>query len=257
MRSIFLITARLKSTRLPRKVMADIAGKPAIVHMLDRLKRAKTVSEIVICTSTDPQDDPLQDIARQEGVGCFRGSLEDVLDRLLQAALQFKADYVLNLTADCPLVEADYVDRTVETYQQTNADMITAYSLPHGSYCWGIKVAALQKVCELKAEKETEIWGDYFTKSGLFKIHEMEVEPAVRRPDLRMTLDYPEDLEFFRRLFEGLYVPGQYMRLPEILRWLDTHPDVVEINRHCAQLYQKHRATAAPMRLKTTAGGAG
>jgi len=256
MRSVFLITARLKSTRLPRKVLADIAGKPALVHMLDRLKQAKSLSEIVICTSTDGQDDPLQEVARQEGVSCFRGSPEDVLDRLLQAALQCKADYILNLTADCPLVEAEYVDRTVEAYQRTNADLITAYSLPHGSYCWGIQVTALKKVCALKAEIETEVWGDYFTKSGLFKIYELEVAPEHRRPDLRMTLDYPEDLEFFRRLFDGLYAPGISMRLSEILHWLDKDPEVVAINRHCAQLYQQHRAAAAPMRLKT-AGGAG
>ncbi len=250
MRSVFLITARLKSTRLPRKVLADIAGTPAIVHVLDRLKQAKALSEIVVCTSINRQDDPLQEIARQEGVGCFRGSEEDVLDRLLQAAAQFKADYALNVTADCPLVDAEYVDRTVEAYRRTNADLITAYSLPHGAYCWGIKVEALKKVCELKAEMETEVWGDYFTKSGLFKIHEMEVEPAVRRPDLRMTLDYPEDLEFLRRLFKALFVPGTYLRLHKMISWLDAHPEVVEINRHCAQLYQQHRARATPMRLK-------
>ena len=85
----FLITARLKSTRLPKKIMLEVMGKPLIVHMLDRIKHSRYIEDIVICTSTNSQDDPLEEIAEKEHVHCFRGSEDDVLERLLRAARSY------------------------------------------------------------------------------------------------------------------------------------------------------------------------
>ena len=102
MKTAFLITARLKSTRLPKKILLEVAGKPLIVHMLDRIKNATSIDKIIICTSTNHQDDPLEEIAGQEQVSCFRGSEEDVLVRLLEAAQSHGLKYFANITADCP-----------------------------------------------------------------------------------------------------------------------------------------------------------
>ena len=252
MRTLFLITARLKSTRLPRKLLLDLGGKPAIVQMVERLKYAQRISDIVICTSTHPDDDALCDVARQQGILWFRGSEEDVLDRLHQAARHLAADYVVNTTADCPLVDPEHVDKTVDEYRQTGADLLTAYRLPHGAYAWGIKVQALGRACDIKAETDTEVWRDYFEKTGRFDVRELEIAPALQRPELRITLDYPEDLAVLRRIFEALDVSGRLITLRDIIAWLDAHPEVVAMNRHCAALYHQHRRGAAPMRLKGT-----
>ena len=117
MKTAFLITARLKSTRLPKKILLEVAGKPLIVHMLDRIKNATSIDKIIICTSTNPQDDPLEEIAGQEQVSCFRGSEEDVLVRLLEAAQSHGLKYFANITADCPMMDPLLIDRAVLEYQ--------------------------------------------------------------------------------------------------------------------------------------------
>ena len=132
----FLITARTKSTRLPKKIIRVIAGKPIIVHMLDRIKMAKEPEVIVICTSIYKEDDVLEEIAKQEHVECYRGHPDDVLQRLLAASKYFRLDYIVNITADCPFVGPEYIDKTVKLYEKTNADLIKSEELPHGAYCY-------------------------------------------------------------------------------------------------------------------------
>lgn len=248
----FLITARLKSKRLPKKVLLDLAGRPAICHMLDRIRRAKRVNKIVICTSTNPQDDPLAQIAVQEGVSCYRGSEDDVLARLYGAAVKHGVDYVVNITADCPLVDPAHIDRIVKAYESTNADLISTSQLPAGQRPYGIKVDALGRVYEIKAESDTEVWEEYFTKSGLFYTLDLEVEPEYRHPQLKTSLDYPDDYEFLKRLFNELYVHGKVFSLKDVLLLVRQHPEILSINAHCKAWGIKHISmTAAPMKLKT------
>jgi len=101
----FLITGRLKSIRLPKKLLLEVEGKPILSHMLDRLKLSSSVDKIVICTSTEDQDIPLGKIAKENGVECYFGESDDVMARLLSAAEEYGLDYILSITADCPFVD--------------------------------------------------------------------------------------------------------------------------------------------------------
>lgn len=254
----FLITARLKSSRLPKKVMLEVAGKPFISHMLDRVKAAKGIDKIVICTSINPEDDPLAQIAKEENVFCYRGSEDDVLTRLYEAALEYKIDFIVNLTADCPLIDPSHIEGVINAYKRTHADHITANRLPTGQGLWGIDVEALRKVCEIKNETGTEVWGDYFTKSGFFKVHELEVDPLYEHPTLKTSLDYPEDYTFLQRIFRELYVPGNIFSLKDILTLVRKKPEILSINSHCKGLGVQHVSeTATPMRLKESGKGYG
>ena len=167
MKTAFLITARLKSTRLPKKILLEVAGKPLIVHMLDRIKHAKSIDKIIICTSTNPQDDPLEEIAAQEHVFCYRGSEEDVLARLLEAAQRYDLKHFANITADCPMMDPTLIDHAVMEYQNSDADLLmyddSNNDIPFG--CYMIKVTALEKVCQQKKETDTESWDKYFTSN--------------------------------------------------------------------------------------------
>jgi spore coat polysaccharide biosynthesis protein SpsF (cytidylyltransferase family) len=165
--------------------------------MLDRLKLANNVDEIIICTSIEDQDRPLGGLAKENNVKCFFGNPDDVLTRLLGAADEFNLDYILNITADCPFVDPFYADKIVEEYLETDADLIRQFDLPHGVFSYGIKVEALRKVVELKDSSDTEVWGKYFTDTRLFNVVDLNVnDKHHNRPGLRMTLDYPEDFEF-------------------------------------------------------------
>ena len=251
MKTGFLITARLKSTRLPLKLLKEVEGRPIFSHMLDRLKLAKRVDQIIVCTSNDPQDDPLVDLAETEEVSCFRGHEDDVVLRLSDAAAAFNLDYILNITADCPFSDPDYADRIVEAYSETDADLIRAFGLPLGAYSYGIKPAALLRVVEIKDQSNTEVWGRFFTDTDLFEVYDLPIENEFhRQPNLRMTLDYPADLEFFKAVFAHLYKPGRVFSLDEILRFLRQHPEVVELNRECGAAYQKRWTSQSSIKLK-------
>lgn len=219
--------------------------------MIDRLKLGRKIDQIIVCTSTNSQDDPLVSLAENEGVACFRGDEDDVVKRLSDAAAEFELDYILNITADCPFSDPEYADKIVETYTQTNADLIRALNLPHGAFSYGIKPEAFRKIVEIKDQTDSEVWGRYFTDTDLFQVYDLPIENEFHaQSSLRMTLDYPEDLEFFKAVFAHLYQPGRVFTLDEILRCLRAHPEIVEINRHCAAAFYKRWYAQSSIKLK-------
>lgn len=253
MKIAFLITARLKSTRLPLKVIKPMHGKPMIVHMLDRIKQSKSLDDIIICTSNESQDDPLVEVAANEGIQCYRGDGDDVIGRLLGAAEEHDVDYIINITADCPFVDPFYIDEIVELYKQTNADLIRAWDLPHGAFSYGIKTSAIKKVIELKDSSDTEVWYQYFTDTGLFDVVDLNVNNNFhKRPGLRMTLDYPDDWDFFEAIFNELYEEGNVFALDDILQLLDDKPEIIDLNKHCSAKFYKRYSRQSAIKLKKT-----
>ena len=251
MKTGFLITARLKSTRLPLKLLQLVEGRPIFSHMLDRLKLARRVDQIIVCTSTSAQDDELVELAKAEDVSWFRGDEDDVVKRLSDACEAFSLDYALSITADCPFSDPEYADKIVQAYLDTGADLIRALTLPHGAFSYGVKPAALRKIVEIKDQTNTEVWGRYFTDTDLFEVYDLPIENEFHRQStLRMTLDYPADLDFFKAVFAHLYKPGTVFTLDEILRFLRQHPEVVEINRDCATPFQKRWLRQSLIKLK-------
>ena len=244
MQTAFLITARLKSTRLEKKIILEVKGKPLIVHMINRIKFAKKINKIIICTSTNAQDDLLEKIAKQENIFCYRGSESDVLQRLLDASKEFKLDYFANITADIPMIDPFFVDFAVEEYNRVNADLVLPpkYTL---CGCIIVKVASLNKVCQIKKEKDTELWVKFFKDQKKFKIHVLNVEKNRINRFLKTSLDYPEDYAFIERVFEELYKPNQIFTTKDIINLIATKPDIAEINASSAHLkrWYDHQAT--------------
>ncbi len=133
LRKIAIIQARMSSSRLPGKVMVDIAGQPMLWHVIQRARQASLVDQVVVVTTTDPSDDILEQFCQKLGVLCYRGSLPDVLDRYYQAAVLFQADVVIRLTADCPLLDPHILDRTVLAFlgYQPDVEQIDPIDLDH------------------------------------------------------------------------------------------------------------------------------
>ncbi|MHA2292512.1 MAG: cytidylyltransferase domain-containing protein [Candidatus Hodarchaeales archaeon] len=250
MKTGFLVTARMKSTRLPKKLTLKINNREIIAWLIDRLKQSKILNEIVIATSPHPQDGALCEIAHRENVKFFKGSEDDVLERLFMAAKKFELDYIINITGDCPLVSFDFIDQVLALYRKSHADLVTTFKLPHGLYLYGIKVSALEKVLKIKNEVDTEIWGSYFTETGLFKVEDLDIPIEYQRENYRLTLDYPEDFEFFKAVFNGLGEETYRKSTKEIIEFLDKHPEIVEINAHCEGLYKKRYEQQRKLTLK-------
>lgn len=236
MKSAILITARLKSTRLPMKVIKPIHDKAMIIHMLDRLKLANEPEAIIICTSTVAQDDPLEEIAKQEGVLCYRGDPEDVLLRLANAAKEFNVDTIINCTADNPFVDPVYIDKLLEHHIKSGNEFTKIEGLPWGVFSYAISYEAIQKACALKDESDTEVWHGYFMDTGNFKWDALHVtDQDVLWPDLRLTVDEPEDFEMVTRIFDELYEDNSVFSLSEIVRLCRTKPEIPAINKNVMQ----------------------
>ena len=247
----YLVTARLKSQRLKNKLLLRIRGKTIITHLIDRLKLSKNIDEIIICTSIDIKDRPLIKIAKANGVKCFLGEELDVIKRLYDAAVYFKLDYIVNVTADCPFVDPNYADHIVNEYKKSKADLIRQFDLPHGAFSYGIKINALKKIIQIKNSENTEVWGNYFLNTGYFKVIDLPVKNIKhRRPDIRMTLDYPEDFEFFKLIFNKLYKKNKVFSLSQIIDLLNKNPDIININKHCTGKFKKRFSDQSNISLK-------
>ena len=254
MKTAFLITARLKSTRLPKKILLEVAGKPLIVHMLDRIKNATSIDKIIICTSINHQDDPLEEIAGQEQVSCFRGSEEDVLVRLLEAAQSHGLKYFANITADCPMMDPLLIDRAVLEYQKADVDLLkyddSSADLPFD--CYLIKVSALEKVCQQKKETDTEVWLKYFTVNADLNILNLDVEDHYRHEILKTSLDYPEDYGFIKCVFAKLHHSGTCFSMIDIIDLVNNRPDILSINANAklTRRWLHHRQTSQKSIIK-------
>jgi len=246
----FLLTARMKSTRLKNKLTLKINHRQIIRLMIDRIKLVKNIDEIIICTSMNTQDDILEEIAKEEKIGVFRGHEDDVIERLYGATQQYKLDYALNITADCPLVSFEYIDKIIAKYKETGADLIRTFGLAHGFFSYGMKVEALKKVCEIKKGTDTEVWGKYFTDTGLFEIYDFDIPENLQRPDYRLTLDYPKDFEFFKKIYTRFGKDTYKTPMKDIIDFLDENAEIVQINKDMKQKYQVNWDSQNKLELK-------
>lgn len=250
MRSAIFLSARNKSTRLKAKELLDVKGRTVIELLIERLLTCQEPDELILCTATHPDDQVLVDLAERSGIKAFKGSEDDKLDRYLQAARAFGITCVAVVDGDDLLVDPPYVDETLRTLKRTGADYVICRGLPLGAASFGLNVNALAKVCELKTETDTEVWGSYFTQTGRFNCVYVDVDPMVRRPEIRMTLDYEEDYRFFLAIYDALYKEGKVFGLCEIIPLLDRYPELLQINAGVQELYEQNLKKSAPAHIK-------
>lgn len=226
------ITVRTSSSRLPGKALLPIRGRSTIEHLIDRTKRVKKANRIILCTSDRPEDGVLAEIAKKNGIDCFRGPLNDKLKRWLGAAEKFQVDYFVTVDGDDIFADPELIDLAFGQMLEKPCDFL---KIPADLVCGGaeycISARALKKVCAIKNTEDTEMMWVYFTDTGLFSVRDLRVpDPIFHNPKIRMTLDYPEDLEFFKRVFDEFDTDRNDVPLRNILEKLAKKPEIAEIN---------------------------
>ncbi len=242
MKTGIFIPVRLDSTRLPRKALLEIAGKPALQHLVERLKLAQSSDVIVICTSTDPGDAPLQTIADATGAELFRGSKDDLLERFRGAAEQYGIEFIINVDGDDLLVDPEQVDAVAQLLKDSGADFVKCEGLPFGAAPIGLRAEALSAVCARKSESDTATgWGAFFLSDPSVRTETLKItDPELHHPEIRMTLDYEEDHRFFSAVFEELAREGQPNRLRNALALITSRPDIQALNSGLGEKYWAH-----------------
>ncbi len=233
---VAIVQARMGSTRLPAKVMAEIAGRPILWHVVNRLEHAKNIDLIVVATSVKSGDDPIISFCEKNGLECFRGSESDVLDRFYRAATTYKADAIVRCTSDCPLIDAEVTDRIIDIYLKGGYDYVTntlRYTYPDGLDIEVFSYPALEAAWrEARAPAEREHVTTYIRNSGKFRLRNVENREDLSQRDLRWTVDEQADLDFVREVYNSLWSKQRpYFGMVEILKLIDERPELSEINR--------------------------
>jgi len=232
MSTVAIIQARMSSSRLPGKVLLPLMDKPVLEHVVSRLKYAKSLNEIVIATSTEADDDAIELWAKSNKINYYRGSLNDVLDRYYQAARLYKAETVVRITADCPVIDPYIVDEVVFGFKEGAFD---AYGLsgefPDGLDCQVFSFSALERAWkDATLPSEREHVGPYIEKTHpeLFKLGGLEKFSDLGH--LRWTLDEDRDYELLKQIYGELYVADSLFVTDDILNLLKRRPELSEIN---------------------------
>ena len=236
MSTVAIVQARMGSSRLPGKVMREILGKPLLWHLVNRLKWSKLLNKIVIATTDKAKDKPILKLARELGLDSFAGSEDDVLDRYYQAAKKFNAEVVVRITADCPLIDPELVDKIVRHYLE-NRDRLD-YVASGLTYPDGIvetevfSFAALDKAWqEARLASEREHVTSYIRKNPLL-FRTATVENKEDLSFMRLVVDDEKDFQLVTAIFENLYKDGEIFHLNDILEFLSKRPELLELSRH-------------------------
>jgi spore coat polysaccharide biosynthesis protein SpsF len=273
---VAIIQGRMSSSRLPGKVLLDIAGQPMIGHVIERTKRARTLDAVTVATTTDPSDDPIVAFAVSMGIPCTRGSLHDVLDRYYQAAKIHQADVIVRITADCPVIDPDVIDETVKLVTESASVLgpsslvdFSCNRLPPPftrSFPIGLDVevctfAALERAWKESTETfhREHVMPYLYEGTSLVTHHASLAEGISPRGfrivqlhhmpdygDLRWTVDTPEDLAFIREVFARLGEKPNFTWY-DVLKIVQNEPELTKINaqvRHKTMTEIDHRAAS-------------
>lgn len=232
MKVVAILQARMGSTRLPGKVLKDLAGDTVLARVVNRTRRAKLLNEVVVATSVLPADDAIVRECDRLGVAYYRGDETDVLDRYYQAAQQFAADAVVRITSDCPLIDAEILDVVVRAFLEQGADYAT--NALRRTYPRGLDVEVFtSEVLGLVARSAKEshqrvhVTPYIYENPALFKIISLNAETDSSA--YRWTLDTVEDLQMIRAVYEHFQKRDDF-GWREVLQLMEDTPELAKRN---------------------------
>ncbi len=236
-----IVASRMTSTRLPGKILKEMAGKPALVHLIERLKKSKYLQEIVIATTTNDTDDLVVQTAQREDVKYYRGSEMDVLARTTEAAESGEADYIVQITSDCPLADPGIIDRVIgymleDPYcDYVSNNLVKTY--PLGFDVEIFRTMDLQKVEQNVhiPEVREHVSLYFYTHPEQYYLANIEAPFFLHHPEYRLTLDTEEDYKLIRLIYETLYPSDPFFDAYAIIRLLLLHPEYLKINHDIHQ----------------------
>jgi spore coat polysaccharide biosynthesis protein SpsF len=237
MKILAIVQARTKSQRLPLKVLKEIAGKPMLWHVINRVRRCSYINDIVLAIPKDADNDILEDFAQEIGVKCFRGSESNVLSRYYGAALKYPADVIVRITSDCPLIDPEITDLTIKKFLDSKVDYV--YADTRSGFPRGLDTEVCSfKVLERAFKESTKYYEKehvtpYIYQSGLFTMKSVEAAGNLRC-GYRLCVDTEEDLELVRKIYQYLYI-GKVFGICDVIDLLEKYPELLKINAEIKQ----------------------
>ena len=239
MKIVTIIQARIGSTRLARKAMLDIEGKPMLWHVVERLKKCPSLDQIIVATTTNTEDIEIAQYCEKENIACFRGDCQDVLDRYYRAAQQYEADVVVRITSDCPLIDPEVVEKTIQAFWHHDnvsaASNVIDRTYPRGLDCEVVSFELLGKLWEKTVEKK---YREHVTLYLYEHEKEYPMQSVCHSQDFshyRWTVDEQSDLDFVREIYQKLYATKKIFLMKDVLEIIEQNKYLKNINTNVQQ----------------------
>lgn len=237
MKIILIIQARMGSTRLPGKILRPLGTSVVLDYVVQRCRQDKRIADVIVATSMLEQDDPIREWCREHDVTCFSGSEEDVLSRYYDCAASYSPDYVIRVTSDCPFIDHEVISGIIGTMERQPSDIVlSSGELSRGLWSEIVSFEALARMHRIGQLPRHREHVTYYAYEFPEQFHAVtyQVPQSLLHPELRITLDTPEDYELLQEIanhFQGdLLVSSQ-----EIVTYLLDNPGVASINAHIQQ----------------------
>lgn len=252
MRMLVVVQARTGSSRLPRKILMPLQGKPLLQRMLERVQAATTPFDLVVATTYEPEDDAVRTLCRSLQVDCFSGHPTDLLDRHYRAAVERRADVVVKIPSDCPLIDPAVIDRVLGFFLQHHNEYDYVSNLHPATYPDGndVEVMTMETLTTAWREATRDFEREHTTpfiweRPERFRIGNVAWETGLNYSmSHRWTIDYPEDYAFIARVYDELWTEEKpIFSMQDILRLLEAKPDIAAMNAQYAGVnWYRHHA---------------
>ena len=233
-KAIIIIQARLSSTRLPGKVLLDLAGKPMIWHIYKRAESCKHVDKVIIATSTEQSDDKLAEYCEKNNLNIFRGSLNNVLDRFIQILNKEIYKYFVRITGDCPLIHPNLIDSQIEALNKFDGDIVWAPTFGSLYEGQGVMSARLLQAIYKKTKDPRDlehVGSNYIVNNpNEFRIVNFKIPENLIFKNFRITVDEDKDYELMKMIYESLW-EGDVIELKDVLKYLFMNQNIKNINK--------------------------
>ena len=237
MRIVATIEARMTSSRLPGKVLMPAGGVPMLKHLVTRLEAVASIEAIVLATTINKTDDPLVEFAKQENINYYRGSEDDVMLRVIEAAESVNADIVVEITGDCPIIDPQIVEQTIRMFKAHNADYVSnahIRSYPDGM---DTQVFTLETLKRSAAITDDPLDHEHVTlhirnHPEIFSHIHLVAPPELHWPDLGLTLDEEDDYELLKKIIEHFGETNRVFSCLDTVRLLRQNKEWLEVNEH-------------------------
>jgi spore coat polysaccharide biosynthesis protein SpsF len=228
-----IVQARISSTRFPAKVIQPILGQPMLLKQLERIQHSKTINKIIVATSTEATDDLIEHLCQSNKIECFRGNLNDVLDRYYQAATRYQPDHIVRLTGDCPLTDPHIIDQVINHHLNGHYDYTSNTldpTFPDGLDVEVMTYASLKQAWQhavLPSYRE-HVTRFFYTQPTQFKLGTVKNDTNLSH--LRWTVDEPIDFELIDHIYQSLYIKNPNFNFSDIMTYLNENPALQKLN---------------------------
>jgi spore coat polysaccharide biosynthesis protein SpsF len=237
MKIVATIEARMTSSRLPGKVLMPADGVPMLKHLVTRLKAVESIQTIMLATSINKTDDPLVEFAKKENINYYRGSEDDVMLRVIEAAESVNADIVVEITGDCPIIDPQIVEQTIRMFKAHNADYVSnahIRSYPDGMDTQVFRLEILKRSASMTDDSldHEHVTLHIRNHPEIFSHVHLIAPPELHWPELGLTLDEKNDYNLLRKIIEHFGGTNRFFSCLDTIRLLRKNKEWVRINEH-------------------------